>query len=520
MEKKPEAGLKYINEPLKERIKKNSFTNILFYILIFPLAFIITPLILKYTGKEAYGIWAISGTILVFLEFINLQTPTALGIVVPKYDPQKQSNEINGLVNTLFVFYFAAAVLAMLLYYPVKDILISAFFKVDPALKELAGYILTVSVVLYLVNFVLLSFAYLLNSFNISYPANILHIIIGYLRVGATVMALIKGGGIKAVVVIQLASVIVETVILIIWLKIIYPPLKLNPLMFRFKRLYSLLRLSLRIMFTRLASVVNYNIDKLVLGYFLTPVTVVYYQLGATVSKYITTIPEMVSSGSLMPAVSELKHKNQAEKIRMLFERINKYIFMVSLFLMAGIIIFGREFIGLWLGPGYEDTYIVMVFLSAAYTYSLLGVSATQIMNGLEKLNAPMAAAFISAVLNIVLSVVLSKFYGLKGALIGTSTAIFIGTTVMFTVFYRETKIGLNVWEVFIKPVLSAGISFIAVFFIFKYAVVPARWAGFLIKTGTFTLIFGTVDILVFKHLDRYDLDMIKAYIPWIKKKL
>jgi O-antigen/teichoic acid export membrane protein len=519
MKTKPTPIYPALREPLKERMKKNSITNILFFVLTFPLVFIITPMILKYTGKEAYGIWAITGTILVFLEFIGLQSPNALIIAVPKYDPEKQPEEINRLANTLFVFYLAVSAIVIFVFFMMEPFIISAFFKVGTELVTLAASVLTISIILYLFNFIMLSFAYVLTGFNIYYPGNILHIVMGYLRVGLTVLALVKGFGIMGVAVVQLGSIIVETVILIAWLKFVFPPLKFDPSMFSMEKLIAMLKVSVRIMFTRLASAVNYNIDKLVLGYFLNPVTVVYYQLGATVSKYITTIPDMISSGSLMPAASELKHKNQPEKLHNLFNRVNKYIFMVSIFLMAGIIIFGKEFITLWLGAGYDDAYLVMVFLSAAYTYSLLGVPATQILNGLEKLNAPMVASFISAGINIVLSVILSRFYGLKGALIGTSISIAIGSTIMFVVFFRATKIGLNVWEVFIKPLISGLLAYVAAYYIFSYAIVPQRWPGFVIKAGVFSMIFWLIDIFIMKHLDAYDMDLLREYMPWTKKR-
>ncbi len=508
-----------LDEPLKERMKKNSITNILFFVLTFPLMFILTPMILKYTGKEAYGIWAITGTILVFLEFIGLQTPAAIGIVVPKCDPKNEPGEINSLANTLFVFYIAAAALALAIFFPFKGQIISAFFKVTPELVPLAAAVLTVSVGLYLLNFVILSFAYILNGLNLYYPGNIAHIVAGYLRTGLTIAALMKGYGIMGVASIQLCSVIAETVFLVIWLKVVFPPLKFDPFLFSMKKLGTLLRLSVRLMFTRLASAINYNIDKLALGYFLNPVAVVYYQLGSSISKYITTIPDMITSGSLMPAASELRHKKQDDKIRNLFGRVNKYTFAAAIFIAAGIAVFGREFITLWLGPGYEDAYLVMVVLGFAYTFSLLGVPASQILNGLEKINAPMVVSFISAGLNIILSVILAKFYGLKGALIGTSIAVFIGTILMFGVFYKTTGIGLNIWHVFIKPVLSALFSFGAVYFAFKYMTLPAGWTGFLIKTGLFTAVFGLIDIIIFKHLDWYDIELLKGYMPGVKKK-
>ena len=91
-----------VEETIKEKVKKNTISSLAFFILTFPIMFIVTPLILKFAGKEAYGIWAITATIIAFLEFIGLQTPTALSINIPKYDLKKGGMEINGLLNISF----------------------------------------------------------------------------------------------------------------------------------------------------------------------------------------------------------------------------------------------------------------------------------------------------------------------------------------------------------------------------------------------------------------------------------
>jgi O-antigen/teichoic acid export membrane protein len=127
----PDKKWKHIDEPLKERLKKNTISNIAYFVLTFPIMFIITPMILKHVGKEAYGVWAIAGTVIAFLDFIGLQTPTALSVFIPKIDPKKNSGQINELLNTLFVFYMAVAVITAAAYFCFKNTLILSIFKVE-----------------------------------------------------------------------------------------------------------------------------------------------------------------------------------------------------------------------------------------------------------------------------------------------------------------------------------------------------------------------------------------------------
>jgi len=163
--------------PIKERLKKNTLTTILFFMVSVPLLFVITPMILKYVGKEVYGIWAMVWAILVFFEFIGLQAPSAMSVLIPKYDPDTQAKEINEIANTVFVFFLFMALLTAGIFTLGKGWLLNAFFKVTPNLVATADFALSFCVYAYLINFVILSFAYVLGGFNLFYINNIIKII-------------------------------------------------------------------------------------------------------------------------------------------------------------------------------------------------------------------------------------------------------------------------------------------------------------------------------------------------------
>ncbi len=510
---------KYLDDTLKNRLSKNSLTNILHFLLTIPVIFVLTPLILRYVGKEVYGIWVLTGTILVFLELLGgVQTPTALSILVPRYNPKKDYDEINSLVNTMFVFYFFSALFFLALYLLFEGSLIQMFFNVDNELIPLTRFILGFSVAMFLFNFVLLGFGYLVGAFNITYFTNILHVVIAYARAGLIIAALFLGYGIKGVVAAQMATLILETVIILAFTKKVFPPLKFNPLLFSTKKLKDLLSLSIRLVFSRAAYLINYHVDKLILGYFINPVMAAYYQIGASITKYISRIPEIVGLPSLVPAASELKAKNQPEKIKVLYERVNKYMFYPAVFFAAGILIFGKEFTFLWLGEGYGQVYTVMVFLCAAYTYGLIGYPAMNILNGLGKVNGPMIITSVAAVLNIALSIVLTIKYGLNGALAATVISIFAGNSAMYLLFFIRVRYPLRLVNIFLKPLIAAAAAFFVNGFIEGADLIKEGWVYFLIKITVFALVYFILTVFVFKHFDDKDINLIKGVLPGGKK--
>lgn len=503
---------RFIDEPLKEKVKKNTFTNVLQFALTFPLMFFITPMIIKFTGKEAFGVWAITGSILVFLEYLSLQTPTAVGIDVPKYDLKKESLKVNEIANTMFVFYLAAACLAWGVFLLVRQPLLSVFYReVSAGMMPDAVFILTVSTGLYLVNFTLTSFGYLTGGLNIFYPCNILHIVTGYIRVALMAWSLYAGYGIKGIVLVQMSTIIAESLILIIWLKIIYPPLSFNPALFRIKTLARMAGLGIKLIFIRMSSTVAYASDKLILGFFTGPVAVAYYQLGFGVSKYISMLPEILGTATLVPSASKLGQEAGGKLLFGIFDRMTKHIFIAGVFIAAGIIFFGREFTLLWLGEGFEDAYMVMAVLAAVYCVGAAVTPMQQVMNGMEKISRLMVLTGSAAAVNVVLSAVLTSMYGIKGALAAAAITVAAASLLTAALFTAETGHKFNPIQMLFKPAISAlaacGVLYTAGLFLdFHHG-----WGVFALKCGVFAFIYIIFEVFVLRDIDSYDISVMAA---------
>jgi O-antigen/teichoic acid export membrane protein len=237
-----------------------------------------------------------------------------------------------------------------------------------------------------------------------------------------------------------------------------------------------------------------------------------FYQIGSSISKYITQVPEMLGLFSLLPAASELKARGMMDKIKVMYDRVNKYMFYGALFLMSGIVMFGKEFTKLWLGDGYESAYVVMMVLSAGYTYSLIGYASMHILNGLEKTKETMTVSMISAFINIVLSALLTWKFGLNGALAGTTISIVIGASLLYGLFYRILGHRLDIAGIFIKPAVSALAGFGVIFLIETTVITASAWPLFFAKASIFTAVYFVMTVFVFRHFDGYDIELLKGF--------
>ena len=141
------------------------------------------------------------------------------------------------------------------------------------------------------------------------------------------------------------------------------------------------------------------------------------------------------------------------------------------------------------------------------------------ILNGLEKINGPMIVAIITAVLNVALSIMLTKTHGLMGALTGTVISIFIGTSILYIMFVATMKHHFSLTKIFLKPIIAIVIIFTGLYFLDSNIEIPLNWMFFAIKVTGYSLFYIVLNVFILRQFDDYDIDLLRGFVPFLKKK-
>lgn len=188
----------------------------------------------------------------------------------------------------------------------------------------------------------------------------------------------------------------------------------------------------------------NANVDKLLLGRMLGTGAVAVYSVGFELNSYYIfgswVIPEM-----FIPEVNRIAVEERDDaKLTEVFVRIGRYNNYLLLLVLTGFILAGRDFIRLWAGPGYEDSYWVGVILMLAnYIQGVqsLGVN----IQSAKRMHRPRAVIyFLIACVNVAASIGLIRLWGVIGTSLGTLAALVLGCGVFMNLYYHF-RIGLNV---------------------------------------------------------------------------
>ena len=242
---------------------------------------------------------------------------------------------------------------------------------------------------------------------------------------------------------------------------------------------------------------INWNIDKVLLGRFKGTAAVAVYSVGYTIYTYFMMLSTSVS-GLFTPRIHRIVTTTAEEKAKQrqalteLFIKVGRIQFLTLALFACGFIFFGRVFIALWAGAGYDDSYaVVLLLILPAYPALIqnIGIEVQRAQN-LHKFRS--LAYSIMAVLNLLLSINLCRKYGAVGSALGTAVSLIVCNGFIMNLYYHK-KCNLDILA-FWKSILRAcpGVIAAAVVGVLTEVLWPSgQILPFLIKIAGFTVVYA-----------------------------
>ncbi len=219
------------------------------------------------------------------------------------------------------------------------------------------------------------------------------------------------------------------------------------------------------------ASVINQfngNVDSIVLGIFSTTACVGLYASVMQIYSVYSSLSTAIQ-GVFLPQVSKTVFENRSdEEITRSIIKPSRMQAMILFLALTGFILFGEQFLGLWIGDAYEgamirDGYIVGLIVMTSATWQLFQNSASNILKAKKLLGGKVVITGISTAANFVLTLLLVPHYGMIGAAIGTAVSMVFGYGIATNLYYKYVagiKLKLYYGQVFSKIWLSIPVAF------------------------------------------------------------
>jgi len=472
------------------QIKKGALLSYVAIVFNIIAGFIYTPWMVSQIGKSDYGLYILVTAFLTYF-VMDFGLGQTIARFITNYKVKNEIEKINQLLGLTTRFYLFINLLIFI-------VLIGAYFFIENIFLELTPVEIEKFKVVYLIagGFSLLSFPFLpLDGVLIAYEKFVVlklsDVISKVSIIVLMVIALLMGYKLYALVAI---NALVGIIVIVIKLIVIKKSLPLRPnFKFRSKPLLKeLFKFSFWISVIGIAQRLLINIAPLVLGIVSGTEAIAIFSIGVIIEGYTWTFAHALN-GLFLSKVSQLNlEENNLKEITNLMIRVGRIQLIVMGLLLIGLIALGQEFIILWMGESFKESYLVVVLLITPGFISLTQEIAYTYLFVINELKYR-AILFLSAAIgSLILSFLLAPTFGALGCAIGIFTATIACHLVgMNYIYWKKIKLDIPRFfkECFGSLLLPLILTLLFGFFL-SYSFASTNFLIFIIKAVTLSLFY------------------------------
>jgi O-antigen/teichoic acid export membrane protein len=420
---------------LTKRIVRNTLFNFTGRFWAMFLGLLLTPFLVAKLGMAAYALWSLVLVITNYLLTWDLGLGNALIRHVAHYYARRDYNGLNSALNTALLLYVALATVAITLTVALRPVVLSTF-RVSTEQWEEAGWVLVTAVVAFALGNVLSVFRGLVTGLQQMHLTNLITAISATLNTLGAVAFLQLGYGLKGLALNEIMTMILTTGLSAVLAFRVFPMLRLNPLLARWETIRVLLGYGLQVQITALGALINLQMNKLLIGYFLNLELLAAYELGFKLVYSLISLLRLLSS-AVMPAAAELHAQYDHGRLQQLYRQGAKYVMLAIAPLGFVIVLHAHSITAAWLGTPPPEVALVVQVLMVAYGFNLLTAMGTAMARGVGHPEFETRYAILVIVVNLSLGIVLMHLLGLDGLLVSTLVSIVLGSSYFLVQWHR-----------------------------------------------------------------------------------
>lgn len=386
---------------------------------------LVTPYAVHRLGGFEYGILVLFNTLLGYLALANVGTPQTIMRRLIKYDSEGSAEKTSGLVSTLFVTYSALILVGG----------VAVWLLLERNIFDLAAQIIKDSQALALLRqvslWLFLVFAFdlwrilfdsMIVAKNKIYLSKILLAVLMLAR-GVALYLVLKGGG-------SLYGVLLAYAVLAIVFSAAYAVVALREQrvmlslkLFNLHYLTDVIPDSFWYFLGGVAVVLIFQTDSLVISALIGVSAITTYAL---MFRYVDVVGRMMTNVVMVlyPQVAQMYEDSRLNSLLHLHDRITLSLIPAALVVFGLFYLVGSKIFGLWMGNlDLFDQRLFLVFL-AINVLSLISAPATNFIEAVGWHRFSTKLSLAQGALNLILSILLAKQYGLQGVALGTLIAL------------------------------------------------------------------------------------------------
>ena len=447
-----------------------------------------TPWMIHSIGRENYGLYTLALSVITLFVF-DFGLSSAVTRFISKYLAEGRQDKANDCIGLVYRLYIMIDILLFVA-------LFCVFFFIPDLYKQLTpNEIENFKVIYAMVAFYsVFSFPFIpvngvLSAHERFVQLKLCDVFHKLFIVAAMTVCLLLGYGLYALVLVNTTSGIL-TILLKLWCIKKYTPQIISWRYFNSGELKEIAGYSGWVTVIALAQRCIFNLAPSILGALSGSTAIAILGIAITLEGYTYTFANAIN-GMFLPKVSRIVAQEDGDVLPLMIKIGRIQIYIIGL-IVFGVACLGKDFINLWVGDGFKESYwcaVLIILPSFFHLPQMIGSETIYAKNKVKK----MAVVFvIMAVVNLLGAFMLAKPLGALGICISVCVAYLVRTIGMDIIFYKDLNIDIFTFfrQTFLRMLIPLSIAFLLGIFISLYISIEG-WLGFLIKGFCFLLEFS-----------------------------
>ncbi|GEM_PF-426492 len=437
-------------------IARNSFYNIVGWIIPAIVQLLSVPYIVKNLGYDAYGVWSLVMAVMGYFAFLDMNMLRGGIRYLAEYDGKKDKASANQVVSFGLMAYLAIGFAGMLIIAACVEPVLLKMLKIPDGLNDMARYTLYLAALgffLLMTQTYLLSIPRGLHRFDVSNKIEILFQVGG---TGVVVVLLLLGYGLLEVVIARIVANVICILAAYQAIHKIMPYYKFSPRIDK-KIAKDISSYSLVSFAGRLGMVTTSYASTFVAGSLLGTSAVTLFSVPFLLVERVMNISSRLSM-VIFPIASALGSQSRHGELNVIYRKMTSYLFNINLYLTLIICLFSWDILALWMGKEFanESAFILMA-VAVGYLFNTTTNLPSLMNDGMGSPKVTSIFAFVHGAVVIAFLLVFGKMFGLNGIAIGYSVSSII-MAIAFNVYVHDKVIGIPWSKIILTSYLRGGV--------------------------------------------------------------
>ena len=467
---------------------------------------ILTPTMILAWGGSSYGLYKVILSLLTYFMLIDSGIRSTVIRFVSEYQSKQDKAGERRYIGIVVLYYLFAALLLTAIVF-VFSLFVPQIYANSLSPEEIEVMLSALPLLLISTISALFfnSFSALLKGHNLQAVVQLINVIRAVLRFVVLLFMLKLGFGVTETIFAETTIAVVFAALVLLY---VFAVIKLPPLFRGIDKTFvkSIVSFTSVMLVYTMSTSLFWSVGSFLVGVMTSTLLAAVYTTAITLSNMFQSLSGIISQVLVPDIMRKSFTAEDMSEMNSMMVRIARIKMPVMLLIVLGFALFGSEFVLLWVGQGYQGTYIIALMLMVPVLLGLLQDVPNNYILAKNKHKVLSNVTIIGCVINIGMSVLLTHFWGIYGAAFGTLITYLL-INVVFTYWYYTKTFGFDMKKLYIETILKnthyilfliacgVAINFIPFGSLLGTAGIWG-WIGFLLKVVLFTGIFLVVYLL------------------------